>query len=124
MHSLGKDGNDAVESFQRSTSLQHLLDTEDIIHGFATVYAVTEPASTSSSDDSEIANGRRDLLIDLTPDVLTTIKKNKERWSSFVGKVRSYCCPKKVIVNPFSKKHSSVCMKICATIKLIQMDSR
>ena len=80
--------------FRDLTSLQHLLDTEDIIHGLARVaYAVTEPASTSSSDDSEIANGRRDLLIDLTPDVLTTIKKNKERWSSFVGKVRSYCCP-------------------------------
>ncbi|MGA2225657.1 MAG: DUF262 domain-containing protein [Syntrophobacteraceae bacterium] len=90
MKSLGKEGNDAINSFQESNNLEHMLETEDIIHGLARVaLAATEPPPISGEEPEETANSRD--LLDLTPERLRTIKKNKDGWDSFLCKLRSYC---------------------------------
>jgi Protein of unknown function DUF262 len=87
---LDRDGNDAVAAFQNSQTLQHLLDTEDVIHALARVaFAETEP-KTTSEHETEAHKNSRDLL-DLTPQRLNAIQKDRARWDTFIAKLGEYC---------------------------------
>lgn len=94
MIELGQEGNDAVAKFQSSEKLQHLLETEDIIHGLARVaFSVTMQASKATPEtetETEENKNKRDML-ELTPIRLKTIFKNTEIRDEFLGHLKRYC---------------------------------
>jgi hypothetical protein len=90
MLALGRDGNNAVASFQHSEQLRHLLDTEEVIHALARVaFAVTGPDIASEQETEESKNSRD--LLDLTPQRLNAMRKDTPRWDKFIRKLGDYC---------------------------------
>ena len=89
---LGKEGNDAIDSFQRSPKLHCLLDTEDIVHGIARVAFAVSQSRDGEYDmgESEESKYNRDL-VDLTTNRLQAIQKDKPKWDSFIRELRKYC---------------------------------
>jgi len=77
---LGPDGNNTIAAFQSSKTLQHLLETEEVIHALARV------AFTTTEPDNE------DLL-DLTPQRIKSLQKEPTKWDTFIKELQSYCQP-------------------------------
>ncbi|MBI5591830.1 MAG: DUF262 domain-containing protein [Deltaproteobacteria bacterium] len=92
---LGKEGNDALASFQKS-GYGCLLETEDVIHALARV-ALAEVKTAShigeerKPDDMEKAD-KHDLS-ELSVERLQSLKKNGDVWASFIKRLRTYCEP-------------------------------
>jgi hypothetical protein len=79
MLELGREGNDVIAAFQSSEKLQHLLETEDVIHALARVaFTATEPEKDED-------------LLDLTPQRLKTLQKDTPKWGKFIEELRGYC---------------------------------
>jgi hypothetical protein len=80
---LGREGNDAIASFQESEKLHHLLDTEDVVHALARVaFATVADPPLPDKPDTEDSKNSRDLL-DLTPQRLKAIQRDTEKWKKY-----------------------------------------
>jgi hypothetical protein len=84
---LGKEGNDAVASFQESPKLKHLLDTEDVIHAASRIAVVNSISKTKKNIDTD-----NDKLIDLSLETLSTIRRNAEIWPNVLQELKNLCC--------------------------------
>lgn len=91
MLTLGKPGNDALASFQK-TEYGRMLETEDVVHALARC-ALAEAKSTGTTD-SETGTGEDLELLDLNPERLHKIKLGKpDIWEAFQNILQSYCDP-------------------------------
>jgi uncharacterized protein with ParB-like and HNH nuclease domain len=83
---LGKEGNDAIASFQRSEKLLHLLDTEDVIHGVSRIAIYN-----ANNDDNNVTDKQHEELLELSSTRLKKIQKNRIIWEKFVEFLKKYC---------------------------------
>jgi hypothetical protein len=92
---LGKEGANAVASFQESGNLQHLLDREEIIHGLARVaYAIVSLQDDNLQlSEANLLKDENDL-VNLTTERLKSIKK-KAVWKKLITEIKNYCMPLK-----------------------------